>query len=239
MSDALVRHVVASAGCCARPGSRSGPGGSPTRCEGLDAVDSTRQDDVYWTLRQTLVSRREELEPFDRAFDAWFLRGARAAGCARRAASRRPAPLQRTARGRAGRRGRARGGEARGRLERATRSSGAKDFADDDARASSRGAGADRGARGRRGRGAARGGCGAHPRGHVARPARARARVARDRRRPDRPRFRRRVDVPRKLVAALRRLGLDGAVLARAPALRPRAPSDRAAASRRSSSARG
>jgi hypothetical protein len=42
---------------------------------GLGAVDLTRQDDVYFTLRQTLVSRHDELELFDRAFVAWFLRG--------------------------------------------------------------------------------------------------------------------------------------------------------------------
>ena len=41
---------------------------------GLDAIDLARQEDVYWTLRQTLVARREELDTFDRAFNAWFLR---------------------------------------------------------------------------------------------------------------------------------------------------------------------
>jgi uncharacterized protein len=41
---------------------------------GLDAVDLSRRDDVYWTLRQTLVSRADEIEAFDRAFAAWFLR---------------------------------------------------------------------------------------------------------------------------------------------------------------------
>jgi uncharacterized protein with von Willebrand factor type A (vWA) domain len=41
---------------------------------GLDQIDLERQDDVYWTLRQTLVSRADDLEPFDRAFRAWFLR---------------------------------------------------------------------------------------------------------------------------------------------------------------------
>ena len=35
----------------------------------------TRQEDVYFALRQTLVSRHDELELFDRAFVAWFLRG--------------------------------------------------------------------------------------------------------------------------------------------------------------------
>jgi len=37
-------------------------------------VELARSDDVYWTLRATLVTRFEELEPFDRAFNAWFLR---------------------------------------------------------------------------------------------------------------------------------------------------------------------
>jgi uncharacterized protein with von Willebrand factor type A (vWA) domain len=41
---------------------------------GLDAVDLARRDDVYWTLRQTLVSRADDLDAFDRAFAAWFLR---------------------------------------------------------------------------------------------------------------------------------------------------------------------
>ena len=35
---------------------------------------SRRQDDVYWSLRTTLVTRFEEIDPFDRAFNAWFLR---------------------------------------------------------------------------------------------------------------------------------------------------------------------
>jgi uncharacterized protein with von Willebrand factor type A (vWA) domain len=51
-----------------------GPGRIVDALKGLDAVDITRQDDVYWTLRATLVTRRQELEPFDRAFNAWFLR---------------------------------------------------------------------------------------------------------------------------------------------------------------------
>jgi uncharacterized protein with von Willebrand factor type A (vWA) domain len=40
----------------------------------LDAVDLGSSEDVYWAMRQTLVSRREDLDTFDRAFDAWFLR---------------------------------------------------------------------------------------------------------------------------------------------------------------------
>ena len=51
-----------------------GPGRLQDSLRGLDLVDLTSQDDVYWALRQTLVSRRDELELFDRAFAAWFLR---------------------------------------------------------------------------------------------------------------------------------------------------------------------
>lgn len=51
-----------------------GPGRIVDALKGLDAVDITRQEDVYWALRVTLVTRRDELEPFDRAFNAWFLR---------------------------------------------------------------------------------------------------------------------------------------------------------------------
>ncbi len=40
---------------------------------GLDRVELGRRDDVYWTLRTTLVSRAEDVESFDRAFAAWFL----------------------------------------------------------------------------------------------------------------------------------------------------------------------
>lgn len=41
---------------------------------GLDEVELERRDDVYWTLRQTLVARAEDLESFDAAFAAWFER---------------------------------------------------------------------------------------------------------------------------------------------------------------------
>ncbi len=50
-----------------------GPGRLADALAGLDEVELARQDDVYWTLRTTLVSRREELEIFERAFHAWFL----------------------------------------------------------------------------------------------------------------------------------------------------------------------
>jgi len=51
-----------------------GPGRVSDALHGLDAVELARRDDVYWTLRQTLVSRAEDIGAFDRAFAAWFLR---------------------------------------------------------------------------------------------------------------------------------------------------------------------
>ena len=51
-----------------------GPGRIADALSALDEVELGRQDDVYWSLRTTMVTRFEEIEPFDRAFNAWFLR---------------------------------------------------------------------------------------------------------------------------------------------------------------------
>ena len=72
---AIVRHVVTFGRILREVGIEVGPGRVEDAVRGLGAVDLTRQDDVYFTLRQTLVSRNDELELFDRAFVAWFLRG--------------------------------------------------------------------------------------------------------------------------------------------------------------------
>ena len=72
--DALVRHVVTFGRVLHEAGLEVGPGRVQDALCGLDAVELTSQDDVYWTLRQTLVSRHDELDLFDRAFRAWFLR---------------------------------------------------------------------------------------------------------------------------------------------------------------------
>jgi uncharacterized protein with von Willebrand factor type A (vWA) domain len=74
MADAVVRHVVTFARVLREAGLEVGPGRVVDALTGLDTVDLTRHDDVYWTLRQTLVAHAEDLEIFDRAFDAWFLR---------------------------------------------------------------------------------------------------------------------------------------------------------------------
>ena len=74
MADAVVRHVVTFGRVLREAGLEVGPGRLADALTGLDLVDLTRRDDVYWTLRQTLVARHEDLEAFDRAFRAWFLR---------------------------------------------------------------------------------------------------------------------------------------------------------------------
>jgi uncharacterized protein with von Willebrand factor type A (vWA) domain len=74
MADAVVRHVVTFGRVLREVGLEVGPGRVADALRGLDAVDLTRQEDVYFALRQTLVTRHDELELFDRAFNAWFLR---------------------------------------------------------------------------------------------------------------------------------------------------------------------
>jgi uncharacterized protein len=69
-----VRHVVFFGRVLREGGLEVGPRRIADALAGLDVVDLARQDDVYWTLRQTLVARHEDLETFDKAFDAWFLR---------------------------------------------------------------------------------------------------------------------------------------------------------------------
>jgi hypothetical protein len=74
VADAVARHVVTFGRVLREAGLEVGPGRLADALTGLDRVDLTRQDDVYWTLRQTLVARQSDLEAFDLAFRAWFLR---------------------------------------------------------------------------------------------------------------------------------------------------------------------
>jgi hypothetical protein len=76
VSEAVTRDIVTFGRVLREAGLEVGPGRIADALRGLDHVDITRQEDVYWTLRTTLVARREDLDPFDRAFDAWFLRRA-------------------------------------------------------------------------------------------------------------------------------------------------------------------
>jgi uncharacterized protein with von Willebrand factor type A (vWA) domain len=72
-ANAVVRHIVTFGRVLREVGIEVGPGRVADALKGLDSVELARQDDVYWTLRQTLVSRREDLPLFDTAFDSWFL----------------------------------------------------------------------------------------------------------------------------------------------------------------------
>ena len=72
-ADALVRQVVTFGRVLREAGLEVGPGRIADALSALEEVDIGRRDDVYWVLRTTLVTRFEEIEPFDRAFNAWFL----------------------------------------------------------------------------------------------------------------------------------------------------------------------
>jgi uncharacterized protein with von Willebrand factor type A (vWA) domain len=74
--DAVVRHVVTFGRVLREAGLEVGPGRLADAVRGLGLVGLARQEDVHFTLRQTLVSRYDDLAVFDRAFRAWFLRAA-------------------------------------------------------------------------------------------------------------------------------------------------------------------
>lgn len=52
MADALLRHVVTFGRVLREAGIEVGSGRLEAALRGLDAVDLTSRDDVYWTLRQ-------------------------------------------------------------------------------------------------------------------------------------------------------------------------------------------
>jgi uncharacterized protein with von Willebrand factor type A (vWA) domain len=72
--DAITGHVVTFGRVLREAGLEIGPGRVIDALRALAAVDLTRQEDVFFALRQTLVSRHDDLDLFDRAFGAWFLR---------------------------------------------------------------------------------------------------------------------------------------------------------------------
>jgi uncharacterized protein with von Willebrand factor type A (vWA) domain len=73
VGDAFIRRLVTFGSVLREAGLEVGPGRICAALSGLDAVELRRQEDVYWTLRQTLVSRASDLDAFDRAFAEWFL----------------------------------------------------------------------------------------------------------------------------------------------------------------------
>jgi uncharacterized protein with von Willebrand factor type A (vWA) domain len=59
-------------------GLRVGTDGLVEFARALDELDAGRREDVYWAGRITLLSRPEEIETYDRAFELFWNRGAQA-----------------------------------------------------------------------------------------------------------------------------------------------------------------
>ena len=88
--SAIVRHVVTFGRVLREVGIEVGPGRVADAVRGLGAIDVTRQEDVYFALRQTLVSpprRARALRPRVRRLVP--------AGAGRAARSREAAPQAR------------------------------------------------------------------------------------------------------------------------------------------------
>ena len=212
-----------------------GPGRIQDALCGLDAVGVTHRDDVYWTLRQTLVSRADDIPAFDRAFAAWFLR-APVLAPPRTPHSDRPKPAgpSRDGSQEAGAEGSEPDEKAGWSAEELLRHKDFSELSSDElaklrrlivelARARPQ----------RRSRRLRR-----DPHGStldLRRLVRASLATGGD---PVERAFRARVETHRKLIVLCDVSGLDGGVLARDPALRPRRCSRAAAGSRRSRSGR-
>jgi uncharacterized protein with von Willebrand factor type A (vWA) domain len=72
--DAVVRKLVTFGRILREAGVEVGPGRLQDALRALDAVSLATRDEVYAALACTLVSKRDDLEIFDRAFRAWFER---------------------------------------------------------------------------------------------------------------------------------------------------------------------
>jgi uncharacterized protein with von Willebrand factor type A (vWA) domain len=72
--DAVVRKLVTFGRILREAGVEVGPGRLQDAVHALDAVSLATRDEVYAALACTLVSKRDDLEIFDRAFRAWFER---------------------------------------------------------------------------------------------------------------------------------------------------------------------
>ena len=118
VADAVVRHVVTFGRVLREAGLEVGPGRIADALTGLDHVELAHRDDVYWALRQTLVSRARRPRSRSTARSrAWFRALAATPALPRPRAAREPRLGDELGRGAdatpAGRRG-----HARGRLER-------------------------------------------------------------------------------------------------------------------------
>ena len=74
MAVSVTRYIVAFGSALRGAGLEVGPARVADALRALDAVGLERREDVYWCLRQTLVSGVDDFEEFDRVFDAWFSR---------------------------------------------------------------------------------------------------------------------------------------------------------------------
>ena len=72
-----MRKLVTFGRILREAGLEVGPGRMQDALLGLASVDITNRDDVYWALRCTIVSRRDDIEVFDAAFAAFWERAPR------------------------------------------------------------------------------------------------------------------------------------------------------------------
>jgi uncharacterized protein len=72
LGDAVLERMVGFGRVLRSAGMEVGPGRLQDALRGLDVVGLGRRDDVYHTLRATLVARREEMDAFDQAFAAYW-----------------------------------------------------------------------------------------------------------------------------------------------------------------------
>jgi uncharacterized protein len=70
--DVVLERMVGFGRVLRAAGLEVGPGRLQDALRGLDVVGLARRDDVYHTLRATLVARREEMDAFDAAFAAYW-----------------------------------------------------------------------------------------------------------------------------------------------------------------------
>ena len=70
--DAVLERMVGFGRVLRGAGLEVGPGRLQDALRGLDVVGLTRRDDVYHALRCTLVARRDDLDVFDAAFAAYW-----------------------------------------------------------------------------------------------------------------------------------------------------------------------
>ena len=72
MSGALLANLVGFVRLLRQAGVRVGPGATLDALRAVEAVGVARRDDFYWALHAVLVSRRDEHEIFERAFELFW-----------------------------------------------------------------------------------------------------------------------------------------------------------------------